>query len=387
MRICFIADLLSPTSRAFIELVAGQCEAWAVDLREPDRAFAWTRTTDSAPRCAARQGLRAEIKSRLLSAAPYASTWFADTLRLQRALWASDRLSRTISATRPDIVHALRIPFEGIAAASACGGAKLILSVWGNDFTLHCESSRIVRHHTAKALSRADGLLADCRRDLNLAVSHGFDASKPSTSVPGSGGIDPAIFFPAPSSTSVGPRLVVNTRGPRAYVRTENFIRAIPLVLKSVSDVKFLAVGLAGHQQYERLVRNLGIENSIELLPVMSQPDIANLYRKATVFVSPSEHDGTPNSLLEAMACGAIPVLGHLEPLREWIQDSVNGLFCDPKSPESIAGAIITALRDSNLRETTRATNLKLVDERASRNISRDTIMRFYRTILGPAQQ
>jgi hypothetical protein len=43
--------------------------------------------------------------------------------------------------------------------------------------------------------------------------------------------------------------------------------------------------------------------------------------------VSPAIHDGTPNSLLEGMACGCFPVAGDLESIREWITHGQNGLL------------------------------------------------------------
>ena len=31
-------------------------------------------------------------------------------------------------------------------------------------------------------------------------------------------------------------------------------------------------------------------------------------------------HDGTPNTLLEGMACGCLPVAGDLDSIREWLK-------------------------------------------------------------------
>jgi hypothetical protein len=38
---------------------------------------------------------------------------------------------------RPDLVHALRLPLEGMLAAEAGLAAPLPISLWGNDLTLH----------------------------------------------------------------------------------------------------------------------------------------------------------------------------------------------------------------------------------------------------------
>ena len=47
---------------------------------------------------------------------------------------------------------------------------------------------------------------------------------------------------------------------------------------------------------------------------------MAAVFQGARVAVSPSTHDGTPNTLLEAMSCGSFPVAGDIESLREWIE-------------------------------------------------------------------
>lgn len=44
---------------------------------------------------------------------------------------------------------------------------------------------------------------------------------------------------------------------------------------------------------------------------------MAYLFRLADVTVSLSEDDGTPNTLLEAVACGCFPIAGDIESVRE----------------------------------------------------------------------
>ncbi len=100
------------------------------------------------------------------------------------------------SAYKPDLVHALRIPYEGMLAANAGLHVPLIVSVWGNDFTLHAPSTPLMRHHTHWTMLAADALHADCERDIRLAHEWGLDSSKPTLVSPGNGGIHADIFFP-----------------------------------------------------------------------------------------------------------------------------------------------------------------------------------------------
>ena len=81
----------------------------------------------------------------------------------------------------------MRIPFEGMVASSAKTDAPLLVSVWGNDFTLHAESTPLMASYTGKTLEKADALHADCKRDIRLGVGRGFDCTKPSVVLPGGG--------------------------------------------------------------------------------------------------------------------------------------------------------------------------------------------------------
>jgi glycosyltransferase involved in cell wall biosynthesis len=69
--------------------------------------------------------------------------------------------------------------------------------------------------------------------------------------------------------------------------------------------------------------------------------------------------------LLEALACGCFPIAGDIESLREWINPGQNGLLVDPGDPQALAGAILTAIADPQLRRLAQVQNLPMVRERA----------------------
>jgi glycosyltransferase involved in cell wall biosynthesis len=113
------------------------------------------------------------------------------------------------------------------------------------------------------------------------------------------------------------PRL--STRGFRPYVCNEAFFQAIPLVLEKQPHAKFIFALMAGESQAVQWMRELAIGHAVELLPSMPHADMAKVFRRAQIVASPSIHDGTPNTLLEGIACGCFPVAGDLESIREWI--------------------------------------------------------------------
>jgi glycosyltransferase involved in cell wall biosynthesis len=301
------------------------------------------------------------------------------------------RFRHVIKTFQPDLVHALRIPFEGMLASFAPPGVRVAVSIWGNDLTLHTHGSRWMASLTRKTLLRAGGLLADTSRDLHLASNWGFAASCPAQIVPGSGGLDldeiarckEIPFEPfAGGAIPEGAPVIINPRGFRpGSLRNDTFFKAIPLVLAQVPEAVFLCPSMAGQAEAIQWVKQLGIEKQVRLLPSLPQSQLWALFHRSQVFVSPSIHDGTPNSFLEASACGCFPVAGDIESFREWIASGVNGLLVDASNPEALAGAILSALASPDLRRQAAEINASLVDQRAEAGHIREKVQAFYESI------
>ncbi len=301
------------------------------------------------------------------------------------------QLEKVIDSVQPDLVHALRIPFEGLLASAARFIAPLAITIWGNDLTLHGIKNPWMRRLTVRALKRADGLVADTQRDLRLGRLWGFPDDRPMLAVPGGGGIDltemhrlrTEITDCISSGLPAGVPVVVNPRGLRpGYVRNDVFFEAIPLVLQHRPDVCFACPSMAGQSEALNWVRQLKIGAAVRLLPYLPQPQLWDLFHCAEIMVSVSTHDGTPNTLLEAMACGCFPIAGDLESLREWITPGVNGLLVEPTKPPALAGAVLQALAQPELRLKAREINLGLIRERAEVNLVRSQIEVFYRRLV-----
>jgi glycosyltransferase involved in cell wall biosynthesis len=303
--------------------------------------------------------------------------WGARTLNLRTTFrqWmgpltvgrSSRRLTGIIQRLRPDLVHAMRVPFEGMLAADAIAATPeappLLISIWGNDFTLHAPSSAPMRHYTEWTMQVSDALHADCQRDVRLAKQWGFRAGQPTLVMPGNGGIRTELFHP-PDHPVEAP-VVINPRGFRGYVRNDTFFKAIPLVLERRPGARFVCLAMAGEPQALGWIRDLGIAHAVELLPLIPHEALGDVFRAAQVVVSPTTHDGTPNSLLEGMACGCFPVAGDLESIREWITPGVNGLLADPADSRSLADAILRALDDPALRAGAATHNAEILAARA----------------------
>ena len=391
MRILFIADGRSPIALNWIAYIVEQghdVHLASMYPCSPELGIKSLRIITAAFTAVSGHGSgEASFRSRILKKiiGPELRTRLRHIFIPRSLFSAALELQEYIEQVNPDLIHAMRIPYEGMLAARSVEAIKdpppLLISVWGNDFTLHAPSTRTMGELTRHTMKHADALHTDCFRDLPLARDWGFSHDKPSVVLPGGGGIQTELFFTDMDQAGRNP-VVINPRGMRAYVRNDTFFRSIPLVLEKIPEVKFICPTMKGEGEAEKWVSDLDIHDLVELLPHQSREGIADLFRKAMITVSPSTHDGTPNTLLEAMACGSFPVAGDIDSLREWINHGENGLLVDPGSPEELADAILEAIKNPEIRMRAQKKNAQLIAERAKYEVVMEKAISFYREVV-----
>jgi len=304
------------------------------------------------------------------------------------------RFRALVDEIEPDLVHALRIPFEGMLASQTPASIPLAVTIWGNDLTYHALGSPFMKAYTLRTLRRANGLLSDARRDIRLGQLWGFPPERPILVVPGGAGIDLAEMHRLRARFAesfadllpAGVPMVINPRGFRpGSVRNDVFFQAIPLVLERKPSVFFVCTAMAGQPEALRWVQQLKLDGHIRLLPYLPQPQLWDLFVRANTFVSVSSHDGTPNSFLEGIACGCFPVVGDIESLREWVTPGVNGFLVEPDKPQALADALVVALDSPELLAGAAEKNLQLVRQRAEAGMVRAQIEIFYQRLVGSA--
>ena len=328
-------------------------------------------------------GVRERVMRRL--ATPAVRTWLRHHFVPRSLPEAASNLQYLISNLQPDLIHAMRIPYEGMLAALAWDAlpsprSPLLVSVWGNDFTLHAPATRRLTKLTRMTMRLADALHTDCQRDMRLAREWGFSPEKPGIVLPGAGGIQMDVFYPHPQPLSLRGEggVIINPRGLRAYVRNDTFFRAIPLVLACQPQTRFICPAMQNQPEAEEWASRLGAGQSLELMPLLTRSQMAETFRQAQIVLSITTHDGTPNTLLEALACGCFPIVGDIESLREWIVPGVNGILVDPTDPKALADAILEALANPGLRAGARDYNRELIAERVDYGKVMGEAERFY---------
>lgn len=387
MRLLFVTDARSPISRNWMRYFAERgdevfvastfdCELdfLVKKLEFTPVAFSSAKKRTSAPSSAS---------SRTLNLRTQIRQWLGPLTIPASA----PKLRAFIREVQPDIVHAMRVPYEGMLTASALQGfvtrPLFLVSIWGNDFTLHAPSTPLMRMHTRRVMQVVDALHADVERDVRLARQWGLGEDKAALVAPGSGGVRSEVFYPP--DEPVKEPVIINPRGVRPYVRNDSFFKAVPLVLAKRPDAKFVCSSMQGEAQALTWVRELGIEGAVELLPPVPFLEMGDVFRRAQIVVSPSVHDGTPNSLIEAMACGCFPIAGDLESIREWIMHAQNGLLVDATDPQSIADAVLLGLEREDLRREAAGLNMNIISAKADYGRTMERVVEFYQAVMGNA--
>jgi len=288
--------------------------------------------------------------------------------------WATRRLVRQI---RPDLLHAHQISPDGWLAAMA-GFHPLLMTAWGSDLFLGPQVGWRFRLLIRWALRTAD--YVTCVSESLAQVAHALGADRARLEV-APWGVDTSTFSPRGDGAALHPQpglgpgpVVLWVRAIRPVYNPLDFAQAMPRVLEQVPDAQFLVRTYSYDPnllaQFQTIVQESGVSGSVRYVGDLPDDEaIAALYRKADVAVSVPSSDGAPVSVLEAMACGAVPVLSDLPSLREWVQDGREALLVPTGDVAAIAAAIARLLADEPLRREMSANAVKLVQQRGDSRV------------------
>lgn len=131
--------------------------------------------------------------------------------------------------------------------------------------------------------------------------------------------------------------------------RHEDFIAAAARVAARIPEALCLVVGDGERRaELEALVRRHGLEERVRFLGW--RRDLDRLYADLDVVVLTSANEGSPVSLIEAMAAGRAVVATAVGGVPDLVEHGVSGLLGPPGDPASTAEAIVTLLGDPERR-------------------------------------
>ena len=100
-----------------------------------------------------------------------------------------------------------------------------------------------------------------------------------------------------------------------------------------------------------RILEELSITDSASVKGWVEDQTLDNLMSKCSIFVLPSQNEGLPMSLLQAMSSGCAVITSPVGGIPEVVKDRDNGILVDPDDIESLSQSLTLLIEDSKLRE------------------------------------
>jgi glycosyltransferase involved in cell wall biosynthesis len=181
-------------------------------------------------------------------------------------------------------------------------------------------------------------------------------------------GLDVSWFKPGTTATDTKPTLLSIGRFV-AYKGFDVIVRACAELRNEGRDFRCYLAGSEGSQTpvIEKLVTDLGLEDTVVLLGPQTQEEILELFRQTDVYVNASNPEGeygVANVIVEALAMGIATIASDRVHVREYIKDGVNGVLVPYGDHERLAGAIGTLLDSPRERERLGGAGRRTVEAR-----------------------
>ena len=242
---------------------------------------------------------------------------------------------------------------------------KTILTCWGSDILVLPHKSKLMHKMVSYNLQHAD-IITDSLYASGKAMQ--LLAHTPKV-------IETINFglaqIPPPVDLATKEKIILSNRLHKPLYRIDRIIRAFAAMIQlGQVDAEYRLVIAAGGElspKLQQLATDLGVIKRIIFTGMISYDELVGWYKKAQLFISIPESDGTASSLLEAMAYGCIPLVSCLPANLEWILDQVNGFVVT--NPELMTATFSLALKltvDLTAYQQLYAFNYALIQKKAS---------------------
>jgi glycosyltransferase involved in cell wall biosynthesis len=304
-------------------------------------------------------------------------------------------LASVLAEWRPDIVHTLGFdPAAYFYATVATKSGLRGVSKWvaqargGPDLALNRYDPRYSAR-IQKVLLGCDYFVADNEPNYAYARSVGLPEEKLGTPplgvVPGTGGLDvDGLARQSQGPPSQRPRRIV---WPKAYETASSkalpVFEALRLAWSRIApcEVQLLWLVQPEVRAWFHKMMPREIQVACRLHERLPRDHVLRMLAGARVMLAPSLTDGVPNSMLEAMALGAFPIVSPLETITPVVAPRTNVLFARNLYPEEVAAALVEAMTDDALVDGAASRNLAAVRARADRRSIGPRVVAFYEAI------
>jgi glycosyltransferase involved in cell wall biosynthesis len=289
------------------------------------------------------------------------------------------RLLLLLRAGKFDLVHCHLTASNLMAKPlAALVGVPLIFTYDHNDMYRTQQKARLWLDRLANRLTDHIIAISASTRDF-LIQREGVPADKITIIY---NGVDLERFQPAPDAAIRAgwrrtwglPAEAPVVAGVGRLRRQKNFplfLRAAREVLREISGANFVIAGEGPDRgDLERLARDLGIASQVRFLGYVK--DMTELYAGVDMLLMTSHAEGTPLTILEAMAMGVPVVATRVDGMAEVLEDGVDAYLVPPGDLGACAQRTCRLLQDQALaRQFSRAGQRKVREHYSAVSMTR----------------
>ena len=291
---------------------------------------------------------------------------------------------RLMKRVRPDVFlgYTAKPVIYGMIGAALVGVTRRIALITGLGYGFQGGAGRslfrtLIRFLYRHALKRASVVIFQNPDDLQTFRELELIGPDVATEVVNGSGVDLLRFSPQPvaagSATFLMIARLVGDKGVREYVEAARFVR------RDFPEARFILVGPidsnpdaipAGE------IRRWVAEGTIDYRGVMK--DVRPALVECSVYVLPSYREGTPRSVLEAMATGRAVITTDAPGCRQTVDHGVNGYLVLVRSSKDLALAmrkfvenpcLVARMGEASLVKVRKTFDVNLVNQRMQRVI------------------
>lgn len=298
------------------------------------------------------------------------------------------RLARFIRSWRPDIVHCFGASTAGLFLSRTMQRFDLrkdfklsIQARGGPDLEDSIHDPSVVGD-LRTALRSCDLFFADNEKGYEIARSLGCSraAIGDANRFPGTGGM---TFDDRPRLPPSQRERVILV--PKAYEGYQSKVlpvfEALKIAWPRIKPAKIILAAVNDEPAKYLKRMDHEIAGHIDVHPRIPREKILSFMAQARLMIAPSIMDGVPNSLYEAMANGALPIVSPLETISSVVSEPDNVLFAGNFDVEKLVSATVKLMNDDEQGDAMAQRNLHLVRAIADRDKIRVKLLARYRSL------
>ncbi|MEK9628944.1 MAG: glycosyltransferase [Nitrospinota bacterium] len=296
------------------------------------------------------------------------------------------------SARKSQLIHAFWSASGIVASSIGCIKSRpVVITLWGSDKLV--AQIPILSSLILKFLKKTSAIICEEADLKSFLIGKGFNEEKIHLI---RNGIDLELFQPRNNEESkrnlnlnINDKILISTGSLNKNKNHSLLVDAFKEISPAHESWRLFIVG-DGEERLalEKQIERSGVSERVKLLGFQDHQTLCKWLNAADIFVLPSRNEGTPNALLEAMACGLPVIASKVGGIPELIQDNVEGLLFDPNSKTDLMEKLGKLTHDKELQISLGEAGARKVNHQYGNwKAQAEKLLSLYRKILSDSQK